>query len=90
MPQNVLPYKIPKMMLTYPYNEFNLGILDANGFDISNILINEFLYLHYYSYKYERIDFGGSGYVEKHRFITKYDIKLKTIFIWCLIQMKNT
>lgn len=71
---------------TYPYNAFYLGILEANGFDISDILINEFFNLHYYSYKGGHIDFCGSGYVEKHRFITKYDIKLKTVSIG---QIKN-
>lgn len=36
---------------TYPYNAFYLGILEANGFDISDILINEFFNLHCYYYK---------------------------------------
>lgn len=65
-------------------------------------LINEFFNLHYYSYKGGHIDFCGNGYVEKHRFITKYDIELKTVsigqiknkidnnFYWWLIYVKNT
>lgn len=43
---------------TYPYNAFYLGILEANGFDISDILINEFFNLHCYYYKKDwHIDF---------------------------------
>lgn len=84
--KKVLPLNKDPLIKTYPYNAFYLGILEANGFDISNILINEFFNLHYYSYKGGHIDFCGSGYIEKHRFITKYDIKLKTVSIG---QIKN-
>lgn len=84
--KKILPLNTEPLIKTYPYNAFYLGILEANGFDISDILINEFFNLHYYSYKGGHIDFCGSGYVEKHRFITKYDIKLKTISIG---QIKN-
>lgn len=84
--KKVLPLNTNPFIKTYPYNAFYLGILEANGFDISDILINEFLHLHYYSYKGGHIDFCVSGYVEKHRFITKYDIKLKTV---SMNQIKN-
>ncbi len=83
----ILPLNTDPFIKTYPYNAFYLGILEANGFDISDILINEFFNLHCYYYKKDwHIDFCGSGYVEKHRFITNYDIKLKTISI---DQIKN-
>lgn len=84
--KKVLPLNKDPLIKTYPYNAFYLGILEANGFDVSDILINEFFNLHYYNYKGGHIDFCGSGYVEKHRFITKYDIKLKTVSIG---QIKN-
>lgn len=84
--KKILPLNTDPLIKTYPYNAFYLGILEANGFDISDILINEFFNLHYYSYKGGHIDFCGSGYVEKHRFITKHDIKLKTVSIG---QIKN-
>lgn len=84
--KKVLPLNTDPFIKTYPYNAFYLGVLEANGFDISDILINEFFHLHYYSYKGGHIDFCGSGYVEKHRFITKYDIKLRTVSIG---QIKN-
>lgn len=84
--KKVLPLNTDPFIKTYPYNAFYLGVLETNGFDISDILINEFFHLHYYSYKGGHIDFCGSGYVETHRFITKYDIKLKTISI---SQIKN-
>lgn len=83
----ILPLNTDPFIKTYPYNAFYLGILEANGFDISDILINEFFNLHCYYYKKDwHIDFWGSGFVEKNRFITKYDIKLKTINI---NQIKN-
>ncbi len=84
--KKVLPLNTDPFIKTYPYNAFYLGILEANGFDISETLINEFFHLHYYSYKGGHIDFCGSGYVEKHRFITKHNIKLKTVSIG---QIKN-
>lgn len=39
MSQKILPYKIPKMMLTYPYNAFYFGILEANNIDYDNIIL---------------------------------------------------
>ncbi len=85
--KKVLPLNTNPFIKTYPYNAFYLGILEANGFDISDILINEFFNLHCYYYKKDwHIDFCGSGFVEKNRFITKYDIKLETINI---NQIKN-
>ena len=83
----ILPLNTDPFIKTYPYNAFYLGILEANGFDISDIIINEFFNLHCYYYKKDwHIDFCGSGFVEKNRFITKYDIKLETVSI---DQIKN-
>lgn len=42
MSQKILPYKIPKMMLTYPYNAFYFGILEANNIDFRNSGMFEF------------------------------------------------
>ncbi|MCM1285682.1 MAG: hypothetical protein NC213_03485 [Acetobacter sp.] len=83
----ILPLNTDPFIKTYPYNAFYLGILEANGFDINDIIINEFFNLHCYYYKKDwHIDFCGSGFVEKNRFITKYDIKLETVSI---NQIKN-
>lgn len=41
--QKILPYKIPKMMLTYPYNAFYFGILEANNINCDDIILNDFL-----------------------------------------------
>lgn len=80
--KKLLPLNTDPFIKTYPYNAFYLGILEANGFDISDILMNEFLNLHCYYYRKNwHIDFCGSGYVEKHRFITNYDIKLRNVSI---------
>ena len=48
MSQKILPYKIPKMMLTYPYNAFYFGILEANNIDYTDIILNDFLELYYF------------------------------------------
>lgn len=80
--KKILPLNINPVIKTYPFNAFYLGILEANGLDVSDILISEFLNLHCYYYQNDwHIDFGGSGFVEKKRFITKYDIIIKTINI---------
>lgn len=80
--KKVLPLNTDPFIKTYPYNAFYLGILETNGFDISDILINEFFNLHCYYYKKNwHIDFCGSGFIEKNRFIAKYDIKLETVSI---------
>lgn len=80
--KKLLPLNTDPFIKTYPYNAFYLGILEANGFNISDILMNEFLNLHCYYYRKNwHIDFCGSGYVEKHRFITNYDIKLRNVSI---------
>lgn len=42
MSKKILPYKIPKMMLTYPYNAFYFGILEANNIDYTDIILNDF------------------------------------------------
>ena len=49
--KKTLPYKIPSVMLTYPYNAFYFGILETNKFyrnSIENILINDFTELYFY------------------------------------------
>jgi len=49
MSQKILPYKIPKMMLTYPYNAFYFGILEANNVDYTDVILNDFLELYYFT-----------------------------------------
>lgn len=69
MSQKILPYKIPKMMLTYPYNAFYFGILEANNIDNDNIILNDFLELYYFKKcKVHKIDFRNSGMFEFNRF----------------------
>lgn len=69
MSQKILPYKIPKMMLTYPYNAFYFGILEANNIDYDNIILNDFLELYYFKKcKVHKIDFRNSGMFEFNRF----------------------
>jgi len=69
MSQKILPYKIPKMMLTYPYNAFYFGILEANNIDYSNVILNDFLELYYFKKSgIHKIDFKNSGMFEFNRF----------------------
>ncbi|MCM1285679.1 MAG: hypothetical protein NC213_03470 [Acetobacter sp.] len=69
MPQKVLPYKIPKMMLTYPYNAFYFGILEANNIDYTDVILNDFLELYYFKKSaIHKIDFRNSGMFEFNRF----------------------
>lgn len=69
MSQKILPYKIPKMMLTYPYNAFYFGILEANNIDCDDIILNDFLELYYFKKcKIHKIDFRNSGMFEFNRF----------------------
>lgn len=78
--KKVLPLNTDPFIKTYPFNAFYLGIMDANGIDINDILLNEFLNIHCYYYKYNwHVDFCGSGFVEKNRFVTKHKIKTKNI-----------
>lgn len=69
MSQKILPYKIPKMMLTYPYNAFYFGILEANNIDYTDVILNDFLELYYFKKcKVHKIDFRNSGMFEFNRF----------------------
>lgn len=69
MSQKILPYKIPKMMLTYPYNAFYFGILEANNIDYTDIILNDFLELYYFKKSaIHKIDFKNSGLIETNRF----------------------
>lgn len=76
----VLPININPIIKTYPYNGFYLGVLEASGYDISDIVINDFFNIFYFKDKKGcHIDFLGSGNVEKNRFIRKYDIDTKHV-----------
>lgn len=56
-------------MLTYPYNAFYFGILEANNIDYDNIILNDFLELYYFKKcKVHKIDFRNSGMFEFNRF----------------------
>lgn len=78
--KKILPMTTNTLIKTYPYNAFYLGILEANKFEIENILIKEFFNLFsFHARKSEHIDFTGSGHVEKNRFITKYDINPRKV-----------
>ncbi len=69
MSQKILPYKIPKMMLTYPYNAFYFGIYEANNIDYTDIILNDFLELYYFKKSaIHKIDFRNSGMFELNRF----------------------
>jgi len=69
MSQKILPYKIPKMMLTYPYNAFYFGILEANNVDYTDVILNDFLELYYFTKcGIHKIDFRNSGMFEFNRF----------------------
>lgn len=69
MSQKILPYKIPKMMLTYPYNAFYFGILEANNIDYTDVILNDFLELYYFKKSaIHKIDFRNSGMFEFNRF----------------------
>lgn len=69
MYQKILPYQIPKMMLTYPYNAFYFGILEANNIDYTDVILNDFLELYYFTKcGIHKIDFRNSGMFEFNRF----------------------
>lgn len=69
MSQKILPYKIPKMMLTYPYNAFYFGIYEANNIDYTDVILNDFLELYYFKKSgIHKIDFRNSGMFEFNRF----------------------
>ena len=75
MLKKILPLNTEPFTKTYPFNAFYLGVLEANGYEINEILLREFMNVHCYYYnKKWHIDFCGSGHIEKNRFITKYDI----------------
>lgn len=56
-------------MLTYPYNAFYFGILEANNIDYTDVILNDFLELYYFKKcKIHKIDFRNSGMFEFNRF----------------------
>ena len=56
-------------MLTYPYNAFYFGILEANNIDYTDIILNDFLELYYFKKcGIHKIDFRKSGMFECNRF----------------------
>ena len=60
MSQKILPYKIPKMMLTYPYNAFYFGILEANNINCDDIILNDF-YSKVIAPEFKQKMFGKAG-----------------------------
>lgn len=69
MAKTVLPYKIPSVMLTYPYNAFFFGIYEGNKIDYTNVILNDFLELYYFKKDgIHKIDFRNSGLFEFNRF----------------------
>lgn len=56
-------------MLTYPYNAFYFGILEANNIDYTDVILNDFLELYYFKKSaIHKIDFRNSGMFEFNRF----------------------
>lgn len=45
--ETILPMKTDPLIQTYPYFSNYLGVLEANGYDVSGVLFNHFLTLYY-------------------------------------------
>lgn len=66
-----LPFYIDDRFKTYPFNSIYLGVLEANGFIIDDIVLKEFMnILCYFTAKGNfRITLRGAGNIKKNRFI---------------------
>lgn len=85
-----LPFNIDKQFITYPFNCVYLGILEAAGYNIDNIILRE--YMHLVSYITSRGNFRitvrGSGRIKNNRFDVEY-IKSKLSIEFIKEALKN-